>query len=103
LREGKDSFSVDLSLSSNDSITMVLGLFHSEVGTSVCHISIVLLESATIKQELNSLSSSKLVVSVLLVDSLLTSSEMNFLINVFPPLLEGLSPNACAKALSLHV
>jgi hypothetical protein len=59
----------------HDTITEVLFFFHAEIVTSMGHILIVLNEGSLIKEQFDPLSGSQLVLSMLFVNSLLTTSK----------------------------
>lgn len=71
-------------MAGDDTITIDLFLFHTEVVASVGHELVVLNEGAGVEQELDSLSGCQLVLSMLFIDSLYTSTEKCLLIDLVP-------------------
>ena len=68
----------------------LLLLVHAEVRAPMRHIAVILHKRPSIKEKLQSLSSRQLMIGMLPINPLLAATQQQVLVDLLPPLLEGL-------------
>ena len=68
----------------------LLLLVHSKVCAPMRHIAVILYKRSGIKEKLKSLSSCQLMIGMLPINPLLAATQQQLLVDLLPPLLEGL-------------
>jgi hypothetical protein len=86
LRESKNNFAINCTLSSYNTISIELLFFHSKICTAMSYKLIIFHKWTFIKQKFNSFSCSKFILLMMFINTCLTSSKKSFLAYMIPSL-----------------